>query len=511
LPPATSSSTLRVPVLHEGVLTAVLYAQRSRQRPFPSDVREVVAIFANYLAVALVNADLYRALQRRATHDPLTGLANRVLVGQHLDRLLSPERSDLVGLLFCDLDRFKAVNDFHGHEAGDDLLQQVAERLRGSVRPGDVLARFGGDEFVIVLKSVRSLDEVAQVGRRVSQSLDREFMVHGERVPVSVSVGGVVGVPGRTTASVMLRNADAAMYVAKERGRGEVEVFDEAASHRALDRLDLRAELAHALERGELAVHFQPIVGLGTEQVVAFEALLRWHHPRHGTVPPDVLMPLAEDSGTVVPIGRWVLAQACEQLASWQKLPGGAQLAISVNITAEQLRDPQAAADLLATIRRAGVAPGDVWLEVTEYGHVGQQVADRAIMLNRAGVRFALDDFGTAYSNLSHLQRFPVELVKIDLCFVHGMTVRDKDHDIVRAILAIADSMRLAAIAEGIETARQLAALRALGCPLGQGYLLAPPMPAVEASAYLRQRLAARAPPGAVEGGPEAPGQAPTR
>ncbi|QSB12737.1 EAL domain-containing protein [Natronosporangium hydrolyticum] len=483
--PRTSSTSLRVPVVRDGVLTAVLYAQRARQHPFAADAREVAAIFANYLAVAMVNADLYRTLQLRATHDPLTGLANRVLVGQHLDERLRPERTDRVGLLFCDLDRFKAVNDFYGHEAGDELLQQVGERLQRSVRPGDLLARFGGDEFVVVLDAVTDLDEVARVGRRVSRALEREFPVQGERVPVSLSVGGVLGVPGETTASVMLRNADAAMYVAKERGLGAVEVFDEAASHRALDRLDLRAELGHALERGELTVHYQPIVGLGTGQVVAFEALLRWQHPRHGNVPPDVFVPMAEDTGAIVPIGKWATRQACEQLAAWRGLPGGSQLAISVNTTAEQLRDPASTHDLLATVRAAGLTPGDLWLEITEYGTVCQEVADRAIGLHSAGVRFALDDFGTAYSNLSHLQRFPIELVKIDLCFVHGMTVKDKDHSIVRAILAIADSMRLAAVAEGIETPRQLAALRALGCPLGQGYLLAPPMTAAEATDYL--------------------------
>lgn len=484
------ATALRVPVVHDGALVAVLYARRRcRGAAFAADAPEVAAIFANYLAVAMVNADLYRALHLRATHDPLTGLANRVMVGQYLEQALAPGHSGRVGVLFCDLDRFKAVNDFHGHEVGDDLLQQVTERLRGSVRPQDLLARFGGDEFVIVLDSVRSLAEVAEVGERMCRALDREFMVRGERVRVSISVGGVLGVPGRTTASLLLRNADAAMYVAKERGFGQVEVFDEAASHRSLDRLDLRAELAHALERGEFEVRYQPIVALSSGAVVAFEALLRWHHPRHGTVPPEVFVPLAEDTGAIVRLGDWVLKQACRQLRAWQGIPGAAGLAASVNLSAAQLRQPHAVEQMLATIRATGVALGDVWLEVTEHGHVCDQVAARAAALQAAGVRFALDDFGTASSSLSHLQRFPIDLLKIDMCFVHGMTERVKDHRIVHAVLSIADSMRLTAVAEGIETEEQRAALQALGCPLGQGHLLAPPLAADEAERLLRRQV----------------------
>lgn len=484
--PGDGATTVRVPVVRDGVLAAVLFAVRQHGRPFPSDAPEITAIFANYLAVAMVNADLYRTLHLRATHDPLTGLANRAVAGQHLDRALAGDPRAKVGLLFCDLDRLKAVNDFLGHEAGDDLLQQVAERLRGSVGPADLLARFGGDEFVIVIDGVADLAEVARAGQRVSGSLDREFMLRGERVPVSASIGGVLGVPGETTASEMLRNADAAMYVAKERGPGQVEVFDEAAAHRAVGRLDLRAELAYALDRGEFDVHYQPIVSLGSGRVVAFEALLRWHHPRHGTVPPDVFVPLAQETGAIVPIGQWVLRRACQQLAQWRRLPGGEGLAVSVNLFAGQLRRPHASEQVLTVIDGSGVDPGDVWLEVTEHGEVSAEVAASATALQAAGVRFALDDFGTAYSNLSHLQRFPIEILKIDLCFVHGVCTRERDRSIVRAILAIAQAMDLTTVAEGVETPTQLAALRALGCPLAQGCLLSPPLPAGAATDLLR-------------------------
>ncbi|HEY8473667.1 MAG TPA: GGDEF domain-containing protein [Natronosporangium sp.] len=478
---------LRVPVLRDGTLVAVLFAARQRRRPFAPGAAELTAIFANHLAVAIVNAELYRRLQRRATEDPLTGLANRVLVGQRLERALAGPPTAPVGLLFCDLDRFKAVNDLLGHEAGDELLQQVGQRLRRSVRPTDLLARFGGDEFVIVLDAVRDLGEVAEVGHRVSGALDREFRLRGERVRVSASIGGVLGIPGQTTASAMLRDADAAMYVAKERGLGQVEVFDEAASHQALDRLDLRSELSQALDRGQLEVYYQPIHSLGTGRVVALEALLRWHHPRHGHVPPEVFIPLAEDTGAIMQIGDWVLGQACRQLARWQaELPADPPLAISVNLAGAQLRQTGAAERILDTIRGAGVDPTHVWLEVTENTNLSDRVSNAAEALAAAGVHFALDDFGTAYSSLSYLRRFPIELLKIDLTFVAGITDRERDRGVVRAILAIAESLELTAVGEGIEAEPQRAALAELGCQLGQGHLFSPPLPAGAATTYLR-------------------------
>lgn len=481
---------LEVPVGRDGELRAVLFATRERRRPFAEDAPEVAAIFANYLAVAMVNAELYRTLRTRATQDPLTGLANRAVVRQHLENLLTGVPAagfpgPHVGVLFCDLDRFKAVNDLYGHEAGDELLQQVARRLQASLRPSDLLARFGGDEFVVVLDGVRDLSEVAEVGRRLSRELAREVVVRGERIPISASIGGVLGTPGESSATALLRDADAAMYAAKERGLGQVEVFDQAASSRALDRLDLRSELARALERGQLHLRYQPIVQLETGWVVAFEALLRWEHPRHGSVPPEVFVPLAEDSGLIVPIGRWVLRQACEQLAAWRRLPGAPPVAVSVNLSFGELRHEALVRQTLETIRAAGLRPGDVWLEVTEQSYLHHDMSVSAAALRQAGIHFALDDFGTAYSSLSFLRRFPIEIVKIDRSFMDGVTEPGADQSIVRAILAITASLGLTAVAEGVETAHQREVLRALGCELGQGHLFAPPLTAQEATSYL--------------------------
>ncbi|GAB4048400.1 putative bifunctional diguanylate cyclase/phosphodiesterase [Catellatospora paridis] len=494
--------TLKVAVARENGATTLLCAGRERRRPFAQGTLEIMTIFANYLGVALTNAELYRALADRATRDPLTGLANRSALVSHLDTLLAADEATRVGVLFCDLDGFKAVNDLLGHEAGDELLMQVADRLRSSVRPDDLLARFGGDEFVIVLDGVKQLSEVAEIGARVCADLDDRLVVSGEQVHVSASIGGVLGIRGQATPSTMLRDADAAMYVAKARGSGQVEVFDEDASHRSRDRLDLRSELLLALTRGQLHLAYQPIFALDTRAIVAFEALLRWTHPHHGTVPPDVFIPLAEETGAIVEIGQWVLAQACRQLAQWHRLPEGRGLGMSVNLSPVQLHQARAAERTLDVIRAAGLHPADIWLEITEHSYLRHEVTEYAGALGAAGVHLVLDDFGTAYSNLSYLKRLPVEILKIDKSFVSGVTGAGGGHldlSIVRAILAIADSLGLVAIAEGIETEDQRAALRALGCRLGQGYLLSRPLPAAQAGLLLRpqEQLPARVQRGA--------------
>jgi EAL domain-containing protein (putative c-di-GMP-specific phosphodiesterase class I) len=288
---------------------------------------------------------------------------------------------------------------------------------------------------------------------------------------------------------MMLRDADAAMYVAKSRGPGGIEVFDEAASHRSLDRLSLRSELLHALERGELEVLYQPVVVLRSRRLIGFEALLRWTHPHRGAIPPDVFIPLAEETGQIIPIGAFVLRQACRQLAAWHDRPGWQRLRLSVNLSAMQLWQENAASQILAGIRAAGIDPELVWLEVTERSYAGDDVASVTQELREGGVHFALDDFGTSYSNLNYLKQFPAESLKIDRSFVAGAAHDGADRSIIRAILAMADSLGLWIVAEGIESLSQREALMELGCQYGQGYLFAPGLTVTEAGDWLNASL----------------------
>ena len=360
-----------------------------------------------------------------------------------------------------------------------------------ALRSGDLLARFGGDEFVAVLGGIENLDDVTDVGRRLVDVLTEPFTLDAERVTVSASIGGVLGARGETTAGTMLRDADAAMYVAKSRGTGVVEVFDDAASHRSLDRLSIRSELVRALDRGEFEVLYQPIVELDTGRPVGFEALLRWTHPERGPIPPDVFIPLAEETGKIVAIGTWVLEQACQQLADWQRLPGWHLLNLNVNLSAAQLCEPDVTEQVSSMMRRVGVNPHDVWLEVTEKRHAGDDVTEATQNLRGIGVHFALDDFGSYYSNLAYLKQFPAECLKIDGSFIDGVATEGTDRSIVLAILAMAKSLDLEVVAEGVETAAQRDTLIALGCRLGQGYLYAPALTA-KAATQLLEDVAAK-------------------
>jgi diguanylate cyclase (GGDEF)-like protein/PAS domain S-box-containing protein len=427
---------------------------------------------------------LEEELRRRATHDPLTELANRDLAQQWLEEMLARDEPGLVGVLFCDLDRFKEVNDRLGHEAGDELLVDVTDRLRTCVRQGDLLARFGGDEFLVLLDEAADMTTLREVGNRLVTALEAPFPLRGERVLISASVGGVLGRRRVATSTALLRDADAAMYAAKDAGRARVVVFDDDASHRSRERLELMSHLSHALGRGELLLHYQPIVNLATARIVGFEALARWCHPTRGFVPPDVFIPLAEESGTIVEIGDWVLGEASRQLAAWRKQVN-CRIRMNVNLSPNQVRHRDSAERSLAIIREAGARPEDIWLEVTEHASTRTDVAEFAAAMRAAGAHLSLDDFGISYSNLSNLELLPVEELKIDKSFVQGLIYKDTDRGIVRAVLAIADSLGLSVVAEGIETTEQREALLELGCRIGQGYLFARPMPAEGATGLL--------------------------
>jgi predicted signal transduction protein with EAL and GGDEF domain len=379
-----------------------------------------------------------------------------------------------------------------GHAAGDQLLVELARRLESIIRGGDTLARFGGDEFVIICDDVSKID-VQRLGKRITASMEQPFRLDGREVFVTVSVGIAVAVPGEDGNS-LLSNADAAMYQAKGAGRARSVVFDESMHRSASARLDIESGLRQAIEQGELRLYYQPIVDVGTETTTGLEALLRWEHPERGIVSPLDFIPVAEDTGLIVPIGEWVLAEALTQVQSWREIvPGAEHISIAVNLSARQLLAPNLVTVVSDAIRTAGIPAGQVHLEITEsvvMNDVEKSVKTLAA-LRRLGVRLAIDDFGTGYSSLNYLKRLPVDTLKVDRSFVDGLGGSDPhDPSIVDAIISLARALDLDVVAEGVETERQLAELRRLGAQHAQGYLWSKPLRTDDVPGWLSSRAA---------------------
>ena len=429
------------------------------------------------------------ALLRHALHDSLTGLPNRVLL---LDRLAmslarATRRRARVGVLFLDLDRFKLFNDSRGHAAGDALLRGVAERLQLAIRPGDTVSRFGGDEFVIVCDELADETEALRVGERVLRSLREPFPVGPEEVFLSGSLG-IALAEADSDPDALLGDADAAMYRAKLRGRSRCEVFDHTMRQEAASRVATQGALHRALEREELRIVYQPVVSLASGAVVAAEALLRWLHPERGFVPPSDFVPLAEESGLIVPIGAWVLEGAVRHWAGWRsRHPDRLPPVLHVNLSPRQLHQQEFLGFVHHVLTRYGVEPGLVCVELTETVLMEDLERRRSPLseLRDLGVRIALDDFGTGYSSLTYLKRFPVDCIKIDQSFVAGVAVDSFDAAIVQSVVDLAHTVGLSVVAEGLETPEQLARLRQLGCDQAQGYLFSRPRPAQDLDALL--------------------------
>ena len=434
-----------------------------------------------------------KTLLYQATHDLLTGSLNRAGLIEELAEL--DERGIPHAVLFVDMDRFKLVNDSFGHSFGDDLLIAVSERLRRSRSATDIVARIGGDEFVVVTTFTGGIDQVVGMAEALRQSFAQPFLIRDTEIPVSISVGIATseldGGPG-----ALLRDADTAMYGAKDAGRDSVLVFDNSMRDRVSNRLELERDLRHALKRQELAVHFQPVIDMVTGQTLGFEALMRWHHPMRGTVPPLDFIPIAEETGIIVEIGSWILDHALEQLAGWRKLsPSTADLWISVNVSARQLRDADFVFMVERSLERHGLPADCLVLEVTESLLLEEGPTAPAILnrIRNHGIRLSIDDFGTGYSSLAYLQRFPFQCVKIDRAFVDPLDNEDGgEHQLVGAIVAMAAALGLSTIAEGVETSEQADRLVELGCTVAQGYYYSRPVPADQIPATLR-RLAVAA------------------
>jgi len=451
-------------------------------------------------AVLGINTDITRrkqieaALEHQALHDTLTGLPNRALFRDRLGRslALADRHQRRVAVLFLDLDNFKLINDSVGHQAGDDLLRSIAQLLEGCVRSSDTVARLGGDEFTLLLEEVRDLSEAEEVAQRIAEALRAPIRVAEREVFVNVSIGVALGTPNATDSETLLRNADIAMYHAKTSGKGRYSVFGAGMNDQIVERVELETDLRRALALGQLQLHYQPIVSLGTGELHEVEALIRWDRPGHGLVAPAEFIPIAEETGLIVPIGRWVLQEACRQASVWNAGRASDEpLVVSVNLSARQFQDPGLLNDILNAAASADLDLRVLKLELTE--SVAMQDVDATVIklrtLKALGVQLAIDDFGTGYSSLTYLKRFPVDTLKIDRSFVEGVCGAVEDAAIVRSVVALANALQLEVVGEGIELRSQAQQLQSLGCDRGQGYFFARPQPAAAISALLGRKL----------------------
>ncbi len=432
-------------------------------------------------------------LDHLAHHDQLTGLPNRLFLAAHLPGAIEEAKrtNNMLAILFLDLDRFKHINDSRGHETGDKLLKAVAQRIRTTTRTDDIVVRMGGDEFVVVLKTVSTAEQINEAASRVTEALAAPVLIDGRTLVTTASIGVSLFPRDGSTMGELLRQSDTAMYQAKDRGRNNFQLFSPVMERKLKERIAIESSLRTALQSPQLDVHYQPIVDIESQRVVALEALLRWRHPSHGFVPPDRFIAVAEETGLIVPIGEFVLERAIEDAARWRGA-GATIVPIAVNISAVQLQR----SDLPATITRLTcthhVSASMLQLELTESalferreGRNGDSAQDAIARLRELGTRIAIDDFGTGYSSLSYLKSWRVDYLKIDRSFVRDLVTDMSDLAIVEAIIAMAKHLNIEVVAEGIEGWQQLEKLRQLGCPYAQGFLFAKPVPFDQCRRYL--------------------------
>jgi diguanylate cyclase (GGDEF)-like protein/PAS domain S-box-containing protein len=445
-------------------------------------------------------------LRHQAFHDSLTGLANRALFVDRLDHALTLTRRNPrpLAVLFVDLDDFKTINDSLGHGEGDAILIAVAERLREALRTGDTIARMGGDEFAVLVEDPPAASAPTDVADRLLAVLQAPFTHGGKELFVHASVGISVLTSRTQTADELLRNADVSMYMAKSKGKNRIEVFEPSMHAAALARLALKGDLERAIDRDEFFVLYQPVMDLSTLELAGVEALVRWQHPDRGVVGPMDFIPVAEETGVILQLGRWVLRQACEQARAWDLVAPDRPLSVNVNVSGRQVSEPGFVAEVAQVIAETGLEPSRLVLEFTE-GVLMQDTAETMVTLHALkalGVRLAIDDFGTGYSSLSYVRQFPIDILKIDRSFVASMSDGPDETALMHSILQLSETLHLETVAEGIEDAGQLSELRTLGADLGQGFLFAKPLPPTEITAMLAD------PGGWVEDGPAQQGVA---
>ena len=432
-----------------------------------------------------------RQLRHLATHDALTGLPNRVLLDDRLSQaIVRAERNQKpFAVMVLDLDRFKLINDSLGHRAGDDLLNQVATRLRGVVNPLDTVARVGGDEFVLVLNGASDRAEAERVAASTIETLKVPVKIAGVDLHTSTSIGISFYPTDGKTAENLIAHADAAMYCAKQRGRNNLQCFESGMDAPTRDRVRLESDLHVALAKQEFELHYQPKVDTATDYFHSAEALIRWRHPERGIIMPEAFIPLAEESGLINAIGEWVLREACRQCKAWQR-EGLPPLRVAVNVSASQFRQGNLLTVIHQAVTDAGLDPRCLELELTESAVMTNPEESAGILqkLSAMGVLVSVDDFGTGYSSMSYLRRFPIDKLKIDRGFVKDLMTRADDASIVRAIISLAHSLRLKVVAEGVETSEQLHSLKSMGCDQYQGFHFSPPLSAVDFGELMRRR-----------------------
>lgn len=425
-----------------------------------------------------------------AHHDLLTDLPNRALFIDRLTQALSHvhRRNRALAILFIDLDRFKVINDTLGHDIGDRLLQDLAERLRSCLREGDTVARFGGDEFTVLLEDVADTTDVSPIASKILDILSNPFTVGGRELFITASIGISVFPGDGQNAHTLLKNADTAMYRAKEHGRNSYQFYSAEMSTRALERLTMETDLRRALAREEFLLHYQPQFDLENGSIIGVEALIRWNHPDLGLISPDDFIPLLEETGLILPVGEWVLRTACAQNKAWQDA-GLTPISVSVNLSGRQVDSPDLIEQVRSIITETKLDPSYLELEITESMIMGDTEATNKTLkhISEMGITFAIDDFGTGYSALSYLRHFPINTIKIDRSFVRDITTDPDGAAIVTTIIAMARNLRLGIIAEGVETEQQSAFLSSHGCTRVQGYLFSRPLPAEEIAELLQQ------------------------
>jgi diguanylate cyclase (GGDEF)-like protein/PAS domain S-box-containing protein len=481
------------PVMVGSEVAAVLEFFASEPLEPDEALCEIMGQIGNQLGRVVERERAREQLTHHALHDPLTGLPNRTLMLDRLEVALAQRQRGGVAVMFVDLDHFKLINDGLGHTAGDRLLTSAAARLRAVLRPGDTVARFGGDEFVVLAESVIDDRDAEGLAERISGALAEPFDVYGEEVFLTASIGIAIAASGSPDADgdALLRDADAAMYRAKAAGRARHEVFDSVMRAGAVQRLEIVNDLHRALERDQFVLHFQPQIDLRTNTLVGVEALLRWVHPNRGLVPPLEFIPVAEETGLIYDLGRWVLRAACQQAREWlDQFPEHPPLVMSVNLSGRQLSQPRLVDDVEAALRDTGFPAELLVLEITETVLMNDTAATINTLeaLKALGIRLAIDDFGTGYSSLTYLQRFPIDVLKIDKSFVDGLGGANiEESAVARTIVALAKTLRLETIAEGVERSEHVRELQSLECDIAQGYFFARPLDADALASLMAQ------------------------